>query len=58
MIRLNYRDTKKIYYAFTFLILIIIGGCIGFMLIEKWSFFDSFYMTIITLSTVGFQEVH
>jgi voltage-gated potassium channel len=58
MIHLNYRDTKKIYHAFTFLILIIITGCIGFMWIEKWSLFDSFYMTIITLSTVGFQEVH
>jgi len=58
MIRLNYRETKKIYHALILLVLIVIIGCIGFMLIEKWSFFDSFYMTIITLSTVGFQEVH
>lgn len=58
MIRLNYRETKKIYHALILLFLIVISGCIGFMLIEKWSFFDSFYMTIITLSTVGFQEVH
>lgn len=28
------------------------------MLIEKWNFLDSVYMTAITLSTVGFMEVH
>ena len=26
--------------------------------IEKWSLFDSLYMTIVTLTTVGFEEVH
>ncbi len=28
------------------------------MVIEGWGFFDSIYMTIISLSTVGFGEVH
>jgi voltage-gated potassium channel len=28
------------------------------MIIEKFSFFDAFYMTIITVATVGFEEVH
>jgi len=38
--------------------LILIGGCIGFMVIEGWTGLEALYMTIITLSTVGFQEVH
>ena len=37
--------------------LIFIGTC-GFAMIEQWSIFDSFYMTIITLSTVGYSETH
>lgn len=28
------------------------------MLIENWSLFDAFYMTIITIATVGYSEVH
>ncbi|MCB0321506.1 MAG: potassium channel family protein, partial [Bdellovibrionales bacterium] len=33
-------------------------GSIGYMVIEGWSFFDSLYMTVITLSTVGYSETH
>jgi voltage-gated potassium channel len=38
--------------------LILIGGCVGYMVIEGWNSFDALYMTITTLTTVGFQEVH
>lgn len=30
----------------------------GYMIIEEWTFTDSFYMTVITMSTVGFSEVN
>ncbi len=33
------------------------AGIVGFMTIENMSFLDAFYMTVITLSTVGFGEV-
>jgi voltage-gated potassium channel len=36
----------------------IVYGVGGYMLIEHWNFFDSFFMTIITISTVGYLEVH
>lgn len=37
---------------------VVVGGTVGYVLIEGWSPWDSFYMTIITVTTVGFAEVH
>jgi voltage-gated potassium channel len=37
---------------------ITVGGTIGYMLIEGWNAWDAFYMTIITVTTVGYREVH
>lgn len=54
----NYRQFYKLYYFLLLLFVITGGGVIGFMLIEGWGFVDSLYMTIITISTVGFGEVH
>ncbi|WP_017872562.1 NAD-binding protein [Candidatus Caldatribacterium saccharofermentans] len=36
---------------------LVFGGSLGYVFIEKWPFFDALYMTVITLTTVGFQEV-
>jgi voltage-gated potassium channel len=33
-------------------------GTAGYMIIEGWDFLDALYMTVITLATVGFNEVH
>lgn len=40
------------------LLLLTAAGTAGFRFIEHWSWFDSFYMVVITLSTIGYQEVH
>lgn len=37
---------------------VIVIGIAGYMLVERWSFIDAFFMTIITISTVGYDEVH
>jgi len=51
-------SSKKISIIFYFLSLVAIGS-IGFYILgeNKWTWIDSIYMTIITLSTVGFGEV-
>jgi len=36
---------------------LLVFGTVGYMSIEGWRFFDSIYMTVITMSTVGFQEI-
>jgi voltage-gated potassium channel len=38
--------------------LIVTVGTIGFIWIEHYSPFDAFYMTLITITTVGYEEVH
>lgn len=40
------------------LAVVIAVGIAGYMVIDGWSLFDSFYMTIITISTVGYTEIH
>jgi voltage-gated potassium channel len=37
---------------------IIVIGTVGYTLIEGWSLLDSLYMTVTTIFTVGFGEVH
>ncbi len=46
-------------YLLLFLVpsLLLIVGTVGYTLIEKWSLFDSLYMTVITLTTVGYGEI-
>ena len=39
------------------LVVLTVAGTVGYVVIESVSFFDAFYMTIITVSTVGFGEI-
>ncbi len=39
------------------ILLVIFTGTIGYYFLEGWSLLDGFYMTIITIFTVGFREV-
>ncbi len=36
---------------------LLLGGTVGYILIEGWGWHDAFFMTVITLSTVGYGEV-
>jgi voltage-gated potassium channel len=50
--------TRNLIFATIMLTLIVSMGTVGYMILEKWNFLDSLYMTVITLTTVGFGEVH
>lgn len=39
-------------------VLLVMAGMVGYHLVEGWGFFDALYMTVITITTVGFLEVH
>jgi len=44
--------------AVVLLLAVIAGGTVGYMVIERWGAWDAFYMTVTTVATVGFREVH
>ena len=50
--------TTHLIIVVLFSALLVALGTVGYMLIEKWSLLDSLYMTVITLSTIGYGEVH
>lgn len=49
---------SRLYKAIFFSLLIISVGTSGYMLFFNYSFVDALYMTIITITTIGFGEVH
>lgn len=49
---------RRVLPALYVLVIIISSGITGYMVIERWSFIDALYMTILTITTVGYGEVH
>ncbi|RMF93014.1 MAG: potassium channel protein [Nitrospinota bacterium] len=50
--------TTHLRFALLALCGVLLVGTAGYALLEGWSLVDSLYMTIITLTTVGYGEVH
>lgn len=49
---------RRLAVAVVLIVFLIASGTFGYSSIEGWNFSDSLYMTFITLTTVGFSEVH
>ena len=52
------RVPQSLQRAVLSLLAVTLVGTLGYMVIERWSAWDSFYMTIISVTTAGYQEVH
>jgi len=50
--------SRRLRLAITMLLLVLVVGTLGYMVIEGWGAGDSLYMTIITVTTVGYGETH
>ena len=55
----------RFFIAFLLLAAVVVGGTLGYYFIEgkqpgveSWTLTDSLYMTVITITTVGYGEVH
>ena len=44
--------------AVALLVAVTAGGTVGYVVLEGWSWWDAFYMTAITVTTVGYREIH
>lgn len=49
---------KRLLFIAGLLTAAVLIGTVGFVVVEGWPVFDSFYMTLMTLTTVGYGEVH
>jgi len=48
---------SRMYLALTLLVMVLLFGVMGYRFLSDYTWIDAFYMTIITVTTVGFSEV-
>ncbi len=48
---------KGLFFALLLISILMLGGTLGYMIIENYYFLEAFYMTVITVASVGFNEV-
>jgi voltage-gated potassium channel len=57
--RMAKKDVVTRFWATLFLLVILIGlGAQIYHMVEKWSYFDSLYFTIITITTIGYGDIY
>ena len=48
----------RLYICLVLLVSVVSSGTVGFHFIEGWTWFDGFYMTLTTMTTIGYGEMH
>ena len=51
-------DGQQLIRASAIIAGIMVVGTLGYVVIEGWSVLDAVYMTVTTMATVGFGEIH
>jgi voltage-gated potassium channel len=52
------KPLRRVGWGIFWLLVVIVAGVVGYKLIEGWNLLDSLYMTAMTITTVGYGEVH
>lgn len=52
------RLKRQFLFSLVLLVIVVLVGTNGYVLIEGWTAFDALYMTVITIATVGYSEIH
>jgi voltage-gated potassium channel len=53
-----HQDAGGLLFSVALLASVFVAGTIGYVAIEGWTPWEAFYMTVTTVTTVGYQEVH
>jgi voltage-gated potassium channel len=53
-----FSSSSRLFYPAVIIAIVVSIGTLGYRLLEGWSFVDALYMTITTMTTVGYGEVH
>ena len=53
-----HKSIRRSLLLFSLPAVVLIIGTAGFMLLEKLSFIDALYVTVVTISTVGYGDIH
>jgi voltage-gated potassium channel len=49
---------RHLIIAIIVILILLVIGTAGYHVIERWPLFDALYMTVITITTVGYEEIH
>jgi len=52
------KSIRNLLLAILSIVFSLVAGTVGFYIIEEFDVLNAFYMAVITLSTVGFSEIH
>ena len=55
--RIYFYGSKNILRGLVMLVAILVVGTMGYMIIEGWRLLEALYMTVITITTVGYGEI-
>lgn len=50
--------SRRLAICFLLLAAVLLSGTAGFHFLERWGWFDAFYMTLTTMTTIGYGEIH
>lgn len=53
----KFKAFTRFFLSLIFVSTVVVVGSIGYVIIEGYTWVEAFYMTVITVSTVGFREV-
>lgn len=52
------KNNKELIWAGAAVLILTVVGTVGYMILERFQLLDALYMTVISMSTVGYGEVH